>query len=33
MLNMLRDLGLPERLHYESGVKYVGIDLLPQRSG
>jgi GNAT superfamily N-acetyltransferase len=33
MLNLLRDLGLPERLHYEGGVKFVEIDLLPQRTG
>lgn len=33
MLNLLRNLGLPERLRYEGGVKYVEIDLLPQRSG
>lgn len=32
MLNMLRDLGLPERLRYEGVVEYVEIDLLPQRS-
>lgn len=32
MLNLLRDLELPERLRYEDGVKYVEIDLLPQRS-
>jgi GNAT superfamily N-acetyltransferase len=31
MLNLLRDLGLPERLHYEGGVEFVEIEL--QRSG
>ena len=29
MLNLLRDLGLPERLRYEEGVEYVEIDLSP----
>ena len=28
MLNLLRDLELPERLRLESGVEYVEIDLL-----
>jgi GNAT superfamily N-acetyltransferase len=31
MLNLLRDLGLPERLRYEDGVEHVEIEL--QRSG
>ena len=30
MLNLLRDLELPERLHLESGVEYVKIDLSPR---
>jgi GNAT superfamily N-acetyltransferase len=29
MLNLLRDLGLPERVRYEEGVEYVEIDLSP----
>jgi GNAT superfamily N-acetyltransferase len=29
MLNLLRDLHLPERLRYEEGIEYVEIDLLP----
>jgi GNAT superfamily N-acetyltransferase len=29
MLNLLRDLNLPERLRFEEGVEYVEIDLLP----
>jgi GNAT superfamily N-acetyltransferase len=29
MLNLLRDLGLPERLRYEDGIEYVEIDLSP----
>jgi GNAT superfamily N-acetyltransferase len=29
MLNLLRDLGLPERLRYEGGVEYVEMDLVP----
>ncbi|HEX6709710.1 MAG TPA: GNAT family N-acetyltransferase [Rubrobacter sp.] len=33
MLNLLRDLGLPEKLRYEEGIEYVEIELLPQRSG
>ena len=33
MLNLLRDLNLPERLRYEDGVEYVEVELLPQRSG
>jgi hypothetical protein len=32
MLNLLRDLGLPERLRYEDGIEYVEIELSPQRS-
>jgi GNAT superfamily N-acetyltransferase len=32
MLNLLRDLGLPERLRYEDGVEFVEIELAPQRS-
>jgi hypothetical protein len=32
MLNLLRDLGLPERLRYEDGIEYVEIDLSPPRS-
>jgi hypothetical protein len=32
MLNLLRDLELPERLRYEEGVEFVEIELLPQRS-
>jgi RimJ/RimL family protein N-acetyltransferase len=32
MLNLLRDLGLPERLRYEDGVEYVEIELASQRS-
>jgi GNAT superfamily N-acetyltransferase len=32
MLNLLRDLGLPERLRYEDGVEFVEIELSPQRS-
>ena len=31
MLNLLRDLGLPERLRYEDGIEHVEIDLLPSR--
>ena len=27
MLNLLRDLGLPERLRYEEGVEHVEIEL------
>jgi GNAT superfamily N-acetyltransferase len=27
MLNLLRDLNLPERLHYENGIEYVEIEL------
>jgi GNAT superfamily N-acetyltransferase len=27
MLNLLRDLNLPERLHYEDGIEYVEIEL------
>ena len=27
MLNLLRDLGLPERLRYEDGIEYVEIEL------
>jgi len=30
MLNLLRDLGLPERLRYEKGVEYVEIELQPE---
>jgi GNAT superfamily N-acetyltransferase len=33
MLNLLRDLNLPERLRYEEGVEYVELELLSQRSG
>jgi GNAT superfamily N-acetyltransferase len=33
MLNLLRDLELPERLRYEDGVGWVEIELSPQRSG
>ena len=33
MLNLLRDLGLPERLRYEGVVEHVEIDLLPQGIG
>ena len=32
MLNLLRDLGLPERLRYEDGVEYVEIDLCPSEN-
>jgi RimJ/RimL family protein N-acetyltransferase len=32
MLNLLRDLGLPERLRFEDGVEYVEIELSSQRS-
>ena len=32
MLNLLRDLNLPERLRYEDGIKHVEIDLSSQRS-
>ena len=32
MLNLLRDLGLPERLRYEDGIEYVEIELSSQRS-
>ena len=32
ILNLLRDLGLPERLRYEDGIEYVEIELSPQRS-
>jgi GNAT superfamily N-acetyltransferase len=32
MLNLLRDLNLPERLRYDRGVEYVEIELSPQRS-
>jgi GNAT superfamily N-acetyltransferase len=32
MLNLLRDLGLPERLRYEDGVEYVEIELSSHRS-
>jgi hypothetical protein len=27
MLNLLRDLGLPEKLRYEEGIEYVEIEL------
>jgi hypothetical protein len=27
MLNLLRDLGLPERLRYEDGIEYVEIEM------
>jgi hypothetical protein len=27
MLNLLRDLGLPEKLRYEDGIEYVEIEL------
>ena len=27
MLNLLRDLGLPERLRYENGIEYVELEL------
>jgi hypothetical protein len=30
MLNLLRDLNLPERLRFEDGVEYVEIELRPQ---
>jgi GNAT superfamily N-acetyltransferase len=30
MLNLLKDLNLPERLRYEDGVEYVEVDLLPR---
>jgi GNAT superfamily N-acetyltransferase len=30
MLNLLRDLGLPERLRFGDGVEYVEIELLPE---
>jgi GNAT superfamily N-acetyltransferase len=30
MLNLLRDLDLPERLRYEDGIEYVEIELLPR---
>ena len=33
MLNLLRDLGLPERLWIEEGVENVEIELVPQRGG
>ena len=29
MLNLLRDLELPERLRYEDGIEYVEIELSP----
>jgi GNAT superfamily N-acetyltransferase len=32
MLNLLRDLGLPERLRFEDGIEYVEIELSPQWS-
>ena len=32
MLNLLRNLGLPERLRYESAVEYVELDLSPSRN-
>ena len=32
MLNLLRDLGLPERLRYEDGIEYVEIDLSPLKT-
>jgi RimJ/RimL family protein N-acetyltransferase len=32
MLNLLRDLGLPERMRYEDGIEYVEIELSSQRS-
>lgn len=31
MLNLLRDLNLPERLRYEDGVEFVEISLLPEQ--
>ena len=27
MLNLLRDLGLPEKVRYEDGIEYVEIEL------
>ena len=33
MLNLLRDLGLPERLRYDRGIGYVEIELSPQGNG
>ena len=30
MLNLLRDLGLPERLRYEEGAEYVEVELRPE---
>ena len=33
MLNLLRDLGLPEKLRCEDGIEYVEKGPLPQRSG
>jgi RimJ/RimL family protein N-acetyltransferase len=32
MLNLLRDLGLPERMRYEDGIEYVEIELSSQSS-
>jgi GNAT superfamily N-acetyltransferase len=32
MLNLLRDLGLPETLRYEDGIEYVEIDLSPREN-
>ncbi|HEY6674300.1 MAG TPA: hypothetical protein VIZ59_05230 [Rubrobacteraceae bacterium] len=32
MLNLLRDLGLPERLRYEGGVEHVEIGLSPPKN-
>ena len=32
MLNLLRDLGLPERMRYEDGIEYAEIELSSQRS-
>jgi hypothetical protein len=29
MLNLLRDLNLPERLRYDDGVEFVEIELMP----
>lgn len=33
MLNLLRDLGLPERLRFEDGVDFVEVDLAPAAGG
>ena len=30
MLNLLRDLDLPERQRYEEGAEYVGVELRPE---